>query len=151
MFRICALTLVMLFLVTTPALAADEADAAPMGTIGTAIAQATNSPREQRLSRPAVLPALYVSYAALQVFDVYSTRQALAQGAREANPLMQQVVGNQAAFWAFKASATAGAVVAAERLWKKNNKTAAVAVLVASNAAAAVVAARNASVLRQQR
>ncbi|HEY5618479.1 MAG TPA: DUF5658 family protein [Vicinamibacterales bacterium] len=104
------------------------------------------------LSRPSVLPALYVSYAALQVFDIYSTRQALAQGASEANPLMQQVVGNQSAFWAVKASATLGTILAAEHLWKKkNNKMAAIAVLVASNAVAAVVAARNASVLRSQR
>jgi uncharacterized protein DUF5658 len=152
MFRICApMTLLMLLLVTTPVLAADEAAAASLGTIGATIAQGAGSAREPHLTRPAVLPALYVSYAALQVFDVYSTRLALARGAREANPVMQQVVGNQAALWAFKASATAGAVVAAERLWKKNNKTAAVAVLIASNAAAAVVAARNASVLRRQR
>ena len=102
-------------------------------------------------SRPSVLPALYVSYAALQVFDVYSTRQALANGAREANPMMQPVVGNQGAFWAMKVSATAGTIMAAEHLWKKKNKTAAIAVLAASNAVAAVVAVRNASVLRSQR
>jgi anaerobic C4-dicarboxylate transporter len=104
------------------------------------------------MSRPAALPALYVSYAVLQVFDVYSTRQALAQGAREANPLMAPVVRNQSAFLAVKTSAAVGTILAAEHLWKKkNNKKGAIAVLVASNAVAAVVAARNVSVLRSQR
>lgn len=101
--------------------------------------------------QPAPLPALYVSYAALQVFDVYSTRKALGLGAREANPLMQHVVGNQAAFWAVKASATIGTMAAAERLWRKNHKAAAIAVLVVSNGIAAVVAAHNVGVLRRQR
>lgn len=44
-------------------------------------------------SRPIVLPVLYASYAALQAYDVYSTRQGLARGAREANPLMKGVAG----------------------------------------------------------
>jgi hypothetical protein len=97
-----------------------------------------------------VLPALYASYAALQAFDVYSTRQALARGAREANPLMQGVVGNTGAFMAVKAGVAAATIVAAERLWK-GNKAAAIAVMVASNSVAAVVAARNARTLRQLR
>lgn len=104
------------------------------------------------LSRPAALPALYVSYAGLQAFDVYSTQQALARGAREANPLMQPVVGNRTAFWAVKATATLATIAAAEHLWRhKRNRKAAIGVLVASNAVAAVVAARNASVLRSKR
>lgn len=102
-------------------------------------------------ARPSVLPVLYASYAALQVYDVYSTRQALSRGAREANPLMQPVVGSQGAFWAVKASATIGTIAAAERLWKKDRKAAAIAVLVVSNGIAALVAARNAGTLRGQR
>jgi hypothetical protein len=104
------------------------------------------------LSRPAALPALYVSYAAFQAFDAYSTEHALARGAREANPLMQPVVANRTAFWAVKATATLATIAAAEHLWRhKRNRKAAIAVLVASNAVAAVVAARNASVLRSMR
>jgi hypothetical protein len=104
------------------------------------------------VSRPAALPALYVSYAALQAFDVYSTEQAFARGAREANPLMQPVVANRTAFWAVKATATLATIAAAEHLWRhKRNRKAAIAVLVASNAVAAVVAARNASVVRNMR
>ena len=72
------------------------------------------------LSRPAILPALYASYAALQAYDVYSTKAALARGAREANPLMQGVVKNSGAFVAVKVGAAAAGIVAAERLWKTN-------------------------------
>src|SRR5712692_6079024 len=54
--------------------------------------------------RPGVLPALYVSLAALQVFDAYSTSEGLARGAREANPVMQAIVGNPALFWSVKAA-----------------------------------------------
>ncbi len=102
------------------------------------------------LSRPAVLPALYASYAALQAFDVYSTRQALGRGAREANPLMTGVVGNTSAFIAVKAGLGVATIIAAERLWK-TNKAAAIAVMVASNSVSAIVAARNARTLAQLR
>jgi hypothetical protein len=93
---------------------------------------------------------LYASYAALQVFDVVSTQKALTLGARETNPLMQSIVENPAAFWAVKTAVAAGAITAAERLWKKN-KAAAIGIMVASNGVAAMVAARNARVLRQLR
>ena len=81
---------------------------------------------------------------------MYSTQQALGRGAREANPLMQGVVGNPAAFVALKASLAVGTILFAERLWK-TNKVAAVAVMAASTSISAIVAARNASVLRQLR
>jgi O-antigen/teichoic acid export membrane protein len=148
MFRIVAALILALTLSTVRVYAADES--ASPATTPVDFASAIKS--SNTMSRPAALPALYVSYAALQVFDVYSTRQALAQGAREANPLMAPVVRNQSALWAVKTSAAVGTILAAEHLWKKkNNKKGAIAVLVASNAVAAVVAARNASVLRSQR
>ena len=104
----------------------------------------------QGVSRPAVLTALYASYGALQAYDVYSTRQALARGAREANPLMQGVVGNTGAFVALKVGVGAATIVAAERLWK-TNKPAAIGVMIAGNSVAAIVAARNARTLGQLR
>lgn len=82
---------------------------------------------------------------------MFSTKQGLARGARETNPLMQGVVGNTGAFVAVKAAAAVGAIYAAERLWKKNNKAAAVALMVVSNGVLAVVAANNARTLRQLR
>ena len=125
-----------------PAYAADDSAASTTSAI------TAPTPIGASLSRPTVLPALYASYAALQAFDVYSTRQALARGAREANPLMQGVVGHTGTFVAVKAAVAMTTIVAAERLWK-TNKTAAIAVMVASNSVAAIVAARNARTLRQ--
>lgn len=106
---------------------------------------------QRALARPAALPALYAGYAALQAYDIYSTRQALGRGAQEANPLMQGAVGNTAAFVALKASVAAGTILAAERLWKNDKKAAAIGVMVASNVVAAMVASKNARTLRQMR
>ena len=100
--------------------------------------------------RPSVLPVLYVSLAALQGFDAYSTTAALARGAQEANPMMRGVAGNSAAFWAVKAASTAGSIWAAERLWK-TNRVGAIVTMVVVNGVAASVAARNASVLKALR
>ena len=101
-------------------------------------------------SRPAILPALYASYAALQAYDVYSTKSALARGGSELNPLMQGAVKHSGTFVAVKLTAAAAGIIAAERMWK-TNKVGAIAVMVASNSVAAIVAARNARTLRQLR
>lgn len=125
--------------------AAEEASAA------SAVPAMTVSDRiSTSVSRPSALPMLYVSYAALQAYDVYSTNQAMTRGAREANPMMQGVVQNTGAFVAVKAAVAVTTIVAAERLWK-TNKPAAIAVMAASNGVAAIVAARNARTLRQLR
>ena len=147
MIRTIAAAVATLTFSALPASAADAADAA------SAAAPAIVVPArvERALARPAVLPALYVGYAALQAYDVYSTRQALGRGAREANPLMQGVVGNQGAFVALKAGVAAGTILAAERLWKHDKKAAAIGVMVASNVVATMVASRNARTLRQLR
>ncbi len=105
----------------------------------------------ESVSRPGMLTSLYASYAGLQAYDVYSTRQALSRGAREANPLMQGAAGSSTAMIGLKASVTLGTIMAAERMWKNNNKAGALAVLIASNSVAAIVAARNASTLGQVR
>jgi len=100
--------------------------------------------------RPSVLPMLYVSFAALQGFDAYSTTAALARGAQEANPTMRGVAGNSAAVWAVKAASTAASIWFAERLWK-TNRVGAVVTMVVVNGMMASVAARNASVLKALR
>ena len=140
---IAAAVLLSVTMLALPAYA-DDSPAAGAAPITVSASTRITAP----LSRPAVLPVLYASYGALQVFDIYSTRQALARGGNEANPLMQGAVGNTARFAAVKVVAAAGAIVAAERLWKKN-RTAAIAAMVASNSVAAIVAARNARTLRQ--
>ena len=100
-------------------------------------------------TRPGMLPALYVSFSALQAFDVYSTRRALAQGARESNPVMQGVVGNPVVFIALKAATTAVPMLIAERMWR-TNRVGAIALMVIANGAMAAVAANNAHVLQQR-
>lgn len=125
---------------------ADEAPQIPI----TVSAMSTPANVTKGLSRPAALTALYASYGALQAYDVYSTRQALARGAREANPLMQGVVGNTGAFVAMKAGVGIATIAAAERLWK-TNKPAAIGIMIAGNSVAAIVAARNSRTLGQIR
>jgi hypothetical protein len=138
---IAAALVLALTVTVVPAHAADEDAVVVTGrTLPTVQARET-------ATRPTLLPVLYASYAGLQAYDIYSTRQALARGAREVNPLMQGAVQNNTTMIALKASVTAGTILAAERMWKKNNKVGAIAVLVASNSVAAIVAARNARTL----
>jgi hypothetical protein len=125
---------------------AEDAAATPITVTGIAAPAKV----AQAISRPAGLTALYASYTALQAYDVYSTRQAMARGAREANPLMQGVVGNTGAFVAIKATVAVATIAAAEKLWK-TNKPAAIGVMIAGNSVAAIVAARNARTLGQIR
>ena len=98
--------------------------------------------------RPSALIPMYGSLIALQGLDVHSTRRGLTSGrAREANPLLKNVVGNGAAFVAVKTAATAGVIWASERLWKKHpHRTLVVNVLV--NAAMAAVVTHNYRVAR---
>ena len=61
---------------------------------------------------------LYGALIALQGLDIHSTRGAIGSGeGREANPAMQPVVKNSAAFIAVKAGATAGVIWAYEKMW----------------------------------
>jgi hypothetical protein len=102
-------------------------------------------------SRPTLLPALYISLAALQAYDGYSTSKGLALGGVEGNGSMKAVAGRPMMLWAVKAGATAGAVVIAEQMWKRNNKVGAVALMVAANSVSAIVAAHNVSALKHLR
>lgn len=96
--------------------------------------------------RPALLPVLYVSYAALQVLDARTTAGALSRGAREGNPLLRQQP-NQIGIWAVRAATTAGTIYFAERVWKRN-RLAAVLVMVTVNSGYAAIAAHNAKLAR---
>ncbi len=132
--------------------AADAAAAAPtpaaaaVGPINVVAPPVRWSP----LSRPAILPALYVGNAALQAFDAYSTLKGLSRGATEANPLMAGVTGNPGVFIGIKAGVTAASILAAERMWRNHHRVAAVALMAASNSFMAFVAAHNAAVLSAQ-
>lgn len=95
----------------------------------------------ETVARPAALPALYASFAALQAADVYSTRRATAAGATEANPLMKPLGTRTGAVVAVKAAGAAAAIYFAERAWKKNRKGALVLMAVINGVTAGVVAA----------
>jgi hypothetical protein len=98
-----------------------------------------------------VLPALYVSFAGVQVYDAYTTMNGTTHGAAEANPLMTGAAGNTATLWAVKGATAFTSIYFAERLWKQHRRGEAIAVMLVSNGIMAAVAARNASVIAAQR
>ena len=82
---------------------------------------------------------LYVSFAALQIMDAVSTRNALNNGAREANPAMGAIAKNSTAMFAVKAGTAAATTFFAEKLAKKHPKRAAIVMAVLNVGYAAVV------------
>jgi hypothetical protein len=92
--------------------------------------------------RPAALPAMYATLAALNALDAYSTRRAVGMGAREVNPLMKKAAGSSGTMLAMKALSTAGTIYFTERAWKKNRKGA-VILLALVNGTMAAITARN--------
>ena len=109
---------------------------------GVIVPMAPLSDYSPTVKRPAILPALYVTLGAMQVWDVYSTRAAIGAGAREANPTAAAFSRNAGALLGLKAATTAGTILFAERMWKKN-KVGAVVMLVAINGATAAVSMHN--------
>ena len=97
--------------------------------------------------RPGALVPLYVSFGALQILDARSTLHAVDRGGVEANPVMKGVVSHPAAFFAVKAAATTGVIIASEKMWKKN-RTAAVVFMLAANSAMAWVVQHNYRIAR---
>lgn len=90
--------------------------------------------------RPMALTALYGTYGTLQALDVVTTRRAIAAGARERNPVMND--GHMGTMIAVKAAAGLSTLYFTERLWKKN-RVGAVIVMAALNGATAAIVARN--------
>jgi hypothetical protein len=90
--------------------------------------------------RPSAMPAMYAGLSVLQALDIYSTRRAVAAGAREMNPLLGPAVKNTAAMLAVKGASTALSIYFAERAWKRNPKGAMVLMAVLNGVTAAVVA-----------
>ena len=95
----------------------------------------------QTPKRPGLLPVLYGTYASLQVMDIVSTQKAVAAGAREANPLMQQ--GGMGTAIAVKAASAVGMVFASEKMWKKHRVGAIVLMAAVNGVSAAVIAHNN--------
>jgi hypothetical protein len=116
------------------------APVAPLAPLAPRAPFALSAPRAAL--RPAPLVPLYASFATLQGLDYASTRRGLANGGREANPLMRSIVKHPPAFIAVKAAATAGVIVAGEKMWKRN-RVGAVLFVAGTTAAMAVVVGRN--------
>jgi hypothetical protein len=113
-------------------------DAAAAATgVGVNTANATSF--ERKTGRPGALIQLYVSFAALQVMDIHSTRLALAKGHTEMNPLVAPVA-TSGAFAAYKIATTAGLIAATEQLRKKHPKAAVVVMVVLTSAYSTIVA-----------
>ncbi|HSL20658.1 MAG TPA: DUF5658 family protein [Vicinamibacterales bacterium] len=91
-------------------------------------------------ARSKLLTASYVSFIALEALDAHSTLRVLANGGREANPVLRGVVGQPAAFIAVKAAGGATAIWATEKLRRKHPRGAFVLMVVLNSALATVVA-----------
>lgn len=103
-------------------------------------------PVRRSRTRPSALVPMYASFATLQALDYHSTTSAVSEGiAREANPIVRQVVDNPPAFIALKAAATVAIVYQAERMWK-DHPVRAIVFMAAANAALGIVVARNYSI-----
>jgi hypothetical protein len=92
--------------------------------------------------RPAVLPPLYVSFAAMQVLDTHSTLRAARDGAVERNPLVAPLIERPMAVVAVKAATTVGAIWLTEKLWRRH-RVAAIALMIGINGAYAAIVANN--------
>ena len=149
MFRAASLAVTLLLVTSVSARAEDTPTEPRSATLTAAIARVATENAEMTPAwaidrperRPATLPVLYGTYAALQVLDVVSTKHALSAGASEVNPLLKS--GSRARTIALKAAAGAGTIFFAERAWKKN-KAGAVVLMAALNGATAAIVARNA-------
>lgn len=100
--------------------------------------------------RPALLSALYVTYAGVQAFDGYTTSVSLRRGAREINPVVVPLAGDMVAFSALKVATTIGTIYCVDRLWRRH-RVAAVVLMAGLNGAVGAVAAHNSSVGRRAR
>ena len=112
--------------------------AAPPAALSDVVSLATTT-RPRRLL---TLPALQVSFAALEVLDVISTVRGINSGMVETNVLMRGVAGNPFALAAVKGGAAAATLLLTRRLARKN-RPAAVLTMVALNAAYSIVVAQN--------
>jgi hypothetical protein len=143
---IAAWTLGVWLCLPTGASAQDQKESRPSSFRTAPASVRTDVPGSEM--RPAALLPLYASLGVLQAMDVHSTSRGLAAGGREANPVMQSVVRNRAAFVGVKVATTAGVVWASERLWRKQNRKAAVVLTALTNIGLAAVVAHNYRVAR---
>lgn len=156
MARTCVALFLATFLVTIPvaaqiSLTGVSANAIAVVPSTDAIVAPLTPIRIPAAARPSVLPSMYVSLAALQGYDTYSTLRAVKLGAVEANPMMAGIVGHPAAFIAVKSGVTVASIYAAEHLWKSGHRAEAIAMIAVTNGLMTAVAVNNANVMRRMR
>jgi hypothetical protein len=144
MFRTAARSIAAAVLIAfaTPAFAAEESKAKPAAIVAPTAAVAAAWAAEERALAPKsgkALNALYASYGVLQGLDAYSTRKAIDNGAREANPMMDHGAARNAA----TRIVMSAAVIGTTKLIARKNKKAAVVTMVVLNGAMAAVVANN--------
>jgi uncharacterized protein DUF5658 len=100
--------------------------------------------------RPGALPALYISFSALQVLDVHSTLRAVGNGGREANPWFGGILEKPAGLVMLKVGTSLGVIYLNEVLWKRH-RAAAIITMIGLNSAYVTVVARNYSIARGPR
>ena len=144
MVRMCSLFVIAIVMFgAVPTFAADAQQDNPPPKLQITI------PAEE--SRPGILPPLYVSLAALQVYDGYSTIRGVREGNRETNPLVGGLAERPVVLWSLKAATTALSIYLAEQQWRQHHRKQAVVTMIVANGVMGVVAARNASRLASRR
>ena len=135
-------TLLCLALIGRPRVDGAAPEAAEQASAASTMASppAVNAP--EAVHRPALLVPLYMSFATLQALDIHSTLRAPQFGGREANPVLQGVVGSPGGFIAAKAGIAAGMIYVTEKLWKRN-RAAAIITMLALNSTYSVVVGHN--------
>jgi hypothetical protein len=111
-------------------------------TLETSLTLPKSVPSMPATKRPILLPSLYATLGAMQGWDIYSTSKALNAGAREVNGTVAPVASNAGALIGLKAATTAGTILCAEKMWKKN-RAGSVALMAVINGATAAVAMHN--------
>jgi hypothetical protein len=139
--RVAALMVIASVSISTAAIAAESETMSLPDSTAHAVAAAPVS-TTAAITRPAILPALYTTLAAVQAWDIYSTTLALKAGAKERNPISAPFAANPAALISLKLLSTASTMYFTERMWK-TNRVAAVVVLAAINGATAAVSMHN--------
>jgi O-antigen/teichoic acid export membrane protein len=144
MVRGCSMFVIAIVIFSAvPTFAADAGQDAPQPKL-----QITIPPEE---SRPAILLPLYIGFAALQVYDGYSTIRGVREGNRETNPLVAGFADRPAVLWSVKAATTALSIYLAEQDWRQHHRKRAIVTMVVANGVMGVVAALNASHLASRR
>ena len=135
------LALVCLLLFIASNVCAQQLDSSATASFDDAQAAAADATPSQ--PRPPALMPLYLSFAALQMFDVHSTVLAVNRGAHELNPLIRSIDADPVALTAFKLGTTAATIALSEKLWRSHNRTAAVMSMIAVNTAYAFIVTNN--------